>query len=167
MLHAMFGRYFAGSIGLIILGESESELGLQRSQAMGSKDDVSSFENAVVLSTLALEATVKWDDVTDHFSDHPEALTDLDFTQEELDQVSHVVRKVMDRAHSHKNNLKRVFSQAFAPTPTPGPGPAQKAMAWDMMWEALHTARHPQPSMHESVLLPGPKSSEDKEPGAP
>ena len=109
----MFGRYFAGSIGLIILGESESELGLQRSQAMGSKDDVSNFENAVVLSTLALEATVKWDDVTDHFSDHPEALTDLDFTQEELDQVSHVVRKVMDRAHSHKNNLKRVFFTSF------------------------------------------------------
>lgn len=111
-------------------------------------DDVTKLVNAVVLSTLALEATAKWDDVTHHFIDNPGSLAALEISQEELDQVSRVARKLIDRAHDRKNNLARVASQALAPGPTP------QHSAFEMMWEAVQAAKRP-------------KSSEDQDPGAP
>eukprot|EP00435_Cladocopium_sp_Y103_P031486 s1668_g8.t1 len=72
------------------------------------------FEEAMSLSSLALGATVAWDDVTDFFDDHPGLLTVLEISADELCQVTRIVRKVMDKAHDRKSDTKRLLAQTVS-----------------------------------------------------
>ena len=93
---------------------------------MGSVE-LNNFEDAVALSALVLDATIKWDDVVEKLEDNPDWLTVLDISQEELDQTSRLMRKLMDNAHDRKSDLKTVLKQAMLPTPAPAmpEGPAE------------------------------------------
>ena len=125
-------------------------------QAMSLVDDLKNFEEATTLSSLAVDAIVRWDDVTDKLDDNPGLLALLEISQAEVDQVSNLLRKLSDKVHDRKSDLLRVLDRALRPTPAERPGDGMRAM-----WEAAEAA-HPGPAVLESVLLPGPaQSSED------
>ena len=127
---------------------------------MGSVE-LNNFQEVVTLSSLAMDATVKWDDVTEKLEDNPGLVTVLEISQEELGQATRVLRKVMNKAHDRMNDLKRGLEQALRPTPAP-----VDAGRLDMMWEAAQAA-HPGPRVQESVLLPGPEGRDEEVTSAP
>ena len=112
--------------------------------------DLKSFEELVTLCSLAMDAVIRWDDVTDKFDNNPELLTVLEISQAEVDEVANFLRKVTDKVNDRKNDKLRALERLLGPNPA---GPDRTAMA--RMWEEAE-ANHPGPSVLESVLLPGP-----------
>lgn len=100
-------------------------------QAMSLVDDLKNFEEATTLSSLAVDAIVRWDDVTDKLDDNPGLLALLEISQAEVDQVSNLLRKLSDKVHDRKSDLLRVLDRALRPTPAERPGDGMRAM-----WEA-------------------------------
>ena len=55
--------------------------------------DLKSFQELATLSSLAMDAVIRWDDVTDKFDDNPGLLTVLEISQAEVDEVSNFCAK--------------------------------------------------------------------------
>ena len=118
--------------------------------------DLKTFEELVTLSSLAVDALTRWDDVTDKLDDNPALLTVLEISQAEVDQVSNFLRKVTDKVHDRKTDKLRALERLLRPTPASGDGLA----AMTRMWQEAE-ASHPGPGVLESVLLPGPPASSE------
>ena len=112
--------------------------------------DLKIIEEIVTLSSLAVDAVTRWDDVTEKFDDIPGLLTVLEISQAEVDQVSNFLRKVTDKVHDRKNDKLRALERLLRSIPAPAEGQA----AMSRMWEEAE-ANHPGPRVLESVLLPG------------
>ena len=69
---------------------------------MMASPDLKTFEELVTLSSLAVDALTRWDDVTDKLDDNPALLTALEISQAEVDQVSNFLRKVTVRCMTAK-----------------------------------------------------------------
>ena len=95
------------------------------------------FEGATLLSSETTTVIVAWDDVTDRLDDSENGhalLAALGVSQAEIDTVTRILRKVQNRAHDYKNDLKA----------------------------ELQTA-HPGPRVFESALLPGQGEAQGSE----
>ena len=68
-------------------------------------------------------------------------------SQQDLDQVSTLLRRLMDRTHDLKNDLQRELEAAMQPAP------ALPQFEMDRAWEEADAA-HAVPRELESVLLP-------------
>ena len=89
------------------------------------------FEEATLLTSETTTAIVAWDDVTDRLDDNGHALlAALGVSQAEIDTVTRILRKVQNRAHDYKNDLKAELQTGAE-------------------------AAHPGPRVFESALLPG------------
>lgn len=113
---------------------------------MGS-ETLAKFHNLTYLSALAMEAVVLWDDVTDRLEADQDLLTSLRMSQQDVDQVSTLLRRLMDRAHDQTNDLQRELEAAMQPAP------ALPQFDLDRAWEEADAA-HAGPRELESVLLP-------------
>ena len=65
------------------------------------------FEAATVLSTISLEATVVFDDLTDKLDETPGLRQRLGLTEEELQECETVLRKILNRSANLRNDLRR------------------------------------------------------------
>lgn len=106
------------------------------------------FEEATLLTSETTTAIVAWDDVTDRLDDNGHALlAALGVSQAEIDTVTRILRKVQNRAHDYKNDLK-------AELQTGRQSPEPRSFAIDVMYQEAEAA-HPGPRVFESALLPG------------
>ena len=113
------------------------------------------FEEATLLSSETTTAIVAWDDVTDRLDDSENGhalLAALGVSQAEIDTVTRILRKVQNRAHDYKNDLK-------AELQTGRQSPEPRSFAIDVMYQEAEAA-HPGPRVFESALLPGSEVSE-------
>ena len=88
--------------------------------------DLKSFEELVTLSSLAMDAVIRWDDVTDKFDNNPGLLTVLEISPAEVDEVSNFLRKVTDKVNDRKNDKLRALERLLGPNPA---APDRTAMA--------------------------------------
>ena len=82
---------------------------------MMASTDLKTFEELVTLSSLAVDALTRWDDVTDKLDDNPALLTALEISQAEVDQVSNFLRKVTDKVHDRKTDKLRALERLLRP----------------------------------------------------
>ena len=108
------------------------------------------FEEATLLSSETTTVIVAWDDMTDRLDDSENGhalLAALGVSQAEIDTVTRILRKVQNRAHDYKNDLK-------AELQTGRQSPEPRSFAIDVMYQEAEAA-HPGPRVFESALLPG------------
>ena len=99
------------------------------------------FEEATLLSSETTTVIVAWDDVTDRLDDSENGhalLAALGVSQAEIDTVTRILRKVQNRAHDYKNDLKAELQTGAE-------------------------AAHPGPRVFESALLPGQGEAQGSE----
>ena len=120
--------------------------------AMVASEDLKRYHDLTYLSALAMQAVVVWDDLTDKCEDDPAVLASLRVTAQELQQVSDLMRRVMDRCHDRKHDLER---QLLADLPA-DPAPEYDV---DRMWNDAEAA-NPGPREFESNLLPNTEQAE-------
>ena len=77
------------------------------------------FAKLTVLSTVATEATVQFDDAMDKLADDPHLKESLGLKDEELEQCEKTMRKIMDKAFDRKNDLKDEMLKSLKPSAAP------------------------------------------------